>query len=298
LSFAGFQLFTGLKKMKMTAETTKEEKSADRGDQESRTDVNRDKTASSDEALRHKSVDAPFDQGQSSDQPVADVGDADIAFQRSRKRPSDDIPQTRSDSSNPAKKRREEDGQQDVEEKEVTRFIRSKPDAPLISQEESEALQKKLNDAIVGGKIEVEIDSWLHNKSEVVVILPTPKDAKALEDFLKDEFVIQAPLHDQEGHAPVRLIALVDHVTASISDQDLSKLVQRHKDRKGYDGRFQLAKKTLLPSGKARVELEIARELVEQFRKDGNKLRFGASGFVLFEDKDIFEAKIFAMEPT
>jgi hypothetical protein len=71
----------------------------------------------------------------------------------------------------------------------------------------------------------------------------------------------------------------------SVNDDGLKILIEMQRIKRKYDGRFEFLRRiTDLQKGTL-IELVVEEKLVESFAKDGNALRIGTSGLVVFEDR-------------
>jgi hypothetical protein len=164
-------------------------------------------------------------------------------------------------------------------------------DMRSLKREENEELEHKMNTwAIVAatrGDNFPQIDEWRWRIHSVEVKVPTASDAMALAAFLLEKgFLVES----EERFEASRVIlhhysGCLSETMKSVNDDGLKILIEMQRIKRKYDGRFEFLRRiTDLQKGTL-IELVVEEKLVESFAKDGNALRIGTSGLVVFEDR-------------
>jgi hypothetical protein len=164
-------------------------------------------------------------------------------------------------------------------------------DARSLKREENEELEHKMNTwAIVAatrGDNFPQIDEWRWRIHSVEVKVPTASDAMALAAFLSEKgFLVES----EERFEASRVIlhhysGCLSETMKSVNDDGLKILIEMQRIKRKYDGRFEFLRRiTDLHKGTL-IEIVVEEKLVESFEKDGNALRIGTSGLVVFEDR-------------
>jgi hypothetical protein len=71
----------------------------------------------------------------------------------------------------------------------------------------------------------------------------------------------------------------------SVNDDGLKILIEMQRIKRKYDGRFEFLRRITDLQRGSLIEIVVEEKLVESFAKDGNTLRIGTSGLVVFEDR-------------
>jgi hypothetical protein len=160
-------------------------------------------------------------------------------------------------------------------------------DTRALKREENEELEHKMNTwailAATRGDSFPQIDEWRWRIHSVEVKVPAASDAMALAAFLSEKgFLVESErsrviLHHYSG--------CLSETMKTVNDDGIKILLEMQRIKRKYDGRFEFLRRiTDLHKGSL-IEIVVEEKLVESFAKDGNALRIGTSGLVVFEDR-------------
>ena len=180
----------------------------------------------------------------------------------------------------------------------LTLYVREKDGAPLsldrymalkasFAYYVEDMMTKNLDPPICAGR-------WQESRSVVKIPMATEQDLLFMRCFLDKAYLVQSEEEFNKSKGKVYVAFLKDRLEPELTGMRPDKLhtfVSYYKRQTGIEGLFEIKMAAKTPKGKA-IHLIMDEKAEEIFVKEGCKIPFAGAGWIMFEDRAVYIARI------